>query len=185
MRRRRDLWIAAALSCLTAAGCTKTKANQAPPAVPKVIWIKPTSAEVTEYEEFIGHTDAVYSVEVRARVTGYLDKVNFNDGDEVEKGALLFQIDDRPYKAEFDRTAATLEQGKARLTRLTLDHYRAESLMSRSAIGKEEYDRINGDYEEGKATVGVYTAALDRAKLDLEFTQRHRADQWTPEPEDG
>ena len=82
---------------------------------PEVLFTFPTTDEVTNYEEFIGHTDAVNTVEVRARVTGYLDKVNFNDGDEVEKGALLFQIDDRPYKAEYERALATLEQGKARL----------------------------------------------------------------------
>ncbi len=171
MCRRRELWISAALSGLVAAGCTKTKANQAPPQVPKVIYNTPTTDEVIDFEEFIGHTEAVFTVEVRARVTGYLDKVNFNDGDEVEKGALLFQIDDRPYKAEYDRALATLDQGKARLTRLTADHVRAVGLMNRSAIGKEEFDRINGDFEEGKATIGVYTAAVDRAKLDLDFTK--------------
>ena len=171
MHCRRELWIAAVLSCLTAAGCSKTKANQAAPAVPKVIVTAPTSDEITDYEEFIGHTEAVYSVEVRARVTGYLDKVNFNDGDEVEKGALLFLIDDRPYKAEFDRTQATLEQGKARLTRLTLDHNRAVTLFNKGAIGREEFDRITGDFAEGTAAIGVYTAAVDRSKLDLDFTR--------------
>ena len=169
--RRGDLWLAALISSVSVAGCTKMKANQGPPPTPEVLYTLPTSDEITDYEEFIGHTDAVQTVEVRARVTGYLDKVNFNDGDEVEKGTLLFQIDDRPYKAEFDRTKATLDQGEARLTRLSLDHNRAVMLMNRNAIGKEEFDRINGDFAEGKATIGVYTAALERSKLDLDFTR--------------
>ena len=169
--RRHDLWLAALLSCLMVAGCAKTKANQGPPPAPEVLYTHPTSDEITDYEEFIGHTDAVQTVQVMARVTGYLDKVNFNDGDEVEKDTLLFKIDDRPYKAEYDRTEATLEQGKARLTRLLADHNRAVNLMNRNAIGREEFDRINGDFAEGKATIGVYTAALERARLDLDFTK--------------
>ena len=169
--RVRDLWLVALLTPLLTTGCSKMKASPPAPRPPEVLFTYPTSDEITDYEEFIGHTDAVNTVEVRARVTGYLDKVNFNDGDEVEKGTLLFQIDDRPYKAEYERALATLEQGKARLTRLNNDHNRAINLMNRNAIGREEFDLINGNFEEGKATVGVYTAAVDRAKLDLDFTQ--------------
>ena len=170
---RREWWIAALIcSSLAASGCSNTKANEkAKQPAPEVYYKSPTLQEITDYEEFIGHTEAVNTVQVMARVTGYLDKVNFRDGDEVEKGSLLFQIDDRPYKAEYERTLATLEQGKARLDRLTKDHNRADILLIRNAIGKEEYDLINGNFEEGKATVGVYTAALSRAKLDLDFTQ--------------
>ena len=169
--RRRELWPVALLSCLAVAGCNHAKAKPKDDKPPEVLYTHPTTDEVTDYEEFIGHTEAVNTVQVMARVTGYLDKVNFSDGDEVEKGALLFQIDDRPYKAEFDRTEATLRQGEARLTRLSADHNRAFNLMNRNAIGREEFDRINGDFAEGKATIGVYTAALERSRLDLTFTQ--------------
>ncbi len=171
--RRNVWWIAALLSsCLAASGCSNTKANEKPkPLPPEVGVTTPTFQEVTDYEEFIGHTEAVNTVQVMARVTGYLDKVNFQDGDEVEAGKELFQIDDRPYKAEFDRMKATLEQGVARLSRLTNDHNRAVALMARNAIGREEFDRINGDFEEAKALVGVYTASLARAELDLKFTR--------------
>lgn len=168
--RGRDLWLVALLGALLASGCNNIKAEAKKPEPPEVLFTYPTSDEVVNYEEFIGHTDAVYTVEVRARVTGYLDKVSFNDGDEVEKDAPLFKIDDRPYKAEYDRALATLDQGKARLSRLAKDHDRAINLMNRNAIGREEFDLINGNFEEGKATVGVYTAAVDRAKLDLDFT---------------
>jgi multidrug efflux system membrane fusion protein len=169
--RGRDLWLAALLAPVLASGCNNIKAEAKKPDPPEVLYTFPTTDEIVNYEEFIGHTDAVNTVEVRARVTGYLDKVFFNDGDEVEKGAMLFQIDDRPYKAEYERTLATLEQGKARLNRATKDHDRAVALRSRNAIGQEEFDRINGDYQEAIATVGVYTAALERSKLDLDFTK--------------
>jgi multidrug efflux system membrane fusion protein len=169
--RGRELWIVALLFPVLASGCNRIKAEPPKAAPPEVLYTFPTTDEVTNFEEFIGHTDAVNTVEVRARVTGYLDKVNFNDGDEIEKGALLFQIDDRPYKAEYERSLATLEQGKARYDRTNRDHVRAVNLRSRNAIGQEEFDLINGNFEEAKATVGVYTAALERAKLDLDFTK--------------
>jgi multidrug efflux system membrane fusion protein len=168
--RGRDLGFVALLFPLMAAGCERVQATPKASPPPEVLYTFPTTDEVVNYEEFIGHTDAVYTVEVRARVTGYLDKVSFNDGDEVEKDALLFKIDDRPYKAEYDRALATLEQGKARLFRLTRDHDRAVNLKNRNAIGAEEFDLITGNYQEGIASVGVYTAAVDRAKLDLDFT---------------
>jgi len=167
----RDLWLIALLAPLMASGCNETKAVSKRQEIPDVLYTFPTSDEVVNYEEFIGHTDAVNTVEVRARVTGYLDKVSFNDGDEVEKGALLFQIDDRPYKAEFERAQATLEQGKAVLNRRAKDYDRAVNLRKRDAIGLEEFDLINGNYQEAIASVGVYTAALERAKLDLDFTR--------------
>ena len=168
--RGRDLWPLILLAPLLASGCNNVKAVAKKPEPPEVLYTFPTTDEVVKYEDFIGHTDAVFTVEVRARVTGYLDSVFFNDGDEVKEGAPLFKIDERPYKAEYDRAWATLDQGKAHLSRLTKDHDRAINLMNRNAIGREEFDRIIGDYEEGKALVGVYTAAVARAELDLKFT---------------
>ncbi len=169
--RRRDVLIAALLSCGVGAGCAKTAAKPVDTRLDEVLVSQPTTAEVTDYEEFIGHTDAMFSVEVRARVNGYLDKVNFNDGEEVEKGAVLFEIDPRPYQATFDQSIANLEQGKARLTRSTADHRRAEALLKRNAIGFEEYDKIQGDFAETKATIGGAKASLDMAQLNLDFTK--------------
>ena len=167
----REVLIAGLMSLLLAAGCAKTPMKPADPPPDEVLVSLPTSDEVTDYEEFIGHTEAVYAVDVRARVNGYLDKVNFNDGDEVEKGTTLFDIDARPYKATFDNTTAMLEQGQARLTRTTADHRRADALLQRNAIGREEYDRIQGDYAESKATIGAAKASLDMAQLNLDWTK--------------
>ncbi len=166
---RRDGWVGLLLLSGLVTGCGKVVEKPKPP-LDLVLTSKPTEDEVTDYEEFIGHTDAVFSVEVRARVTGYLDQVAFKDGDEVNKGDLLFQIDARPYQATFDQTAATLEQGRARLTTATNNHLRAEALFRRNAIGREEYDRIQGDFAEATANIGVAKAALDSAQLNLDFT---------------
>ena len=148
--RVRAFWLVASIVPLLASGCNKMKASPPPPKPPEVLYTFPTTDEITDYEEFIGHTDAVYTVEVRARVTGYLDDVKFKDGDEVEKGAPLFQIDNRPYKAEYERALATLEQGKAQLVRRSNDHNRAVNLMNRNAIGREEFDLINRQLRGGQ-----------------------------------
>ena len=169
--RRRDLLIVALLSGAVGGGCAKTQAKPADPKPDEVLVSMPTEDEVTDYEEFIGHTEAIFSVDVRARVNGYLDKVNFTDGDEVEKGADLFEIDARPYQATFDQTVASLEQGKARLTRTSADQRRAEALLKRNAIGLEEYDRIQGDFAEAKASIGAAKAMLDMAQLNLDWTK--------------
>ena len=148
---RRDGWLAALMAgILAASGCSRPMAAKpADTRPPEVLVSRPITEEVTDYEEFIGHIDAVQSVEVRARVTGYLNKVHFIDGAEVNQGDLLFEIDDRPYRAENDRAESNLEQGKAHLTRLSRDHSRAESLLARNAIGREEYDRIQGGLRRG------------------------------------
>jgi RND family efflux transporter MFP subunit len=139
--------------------------------VPKVEVAFPATETVSDFEAFTGRFEAIYSVEIRARVTGYLDKVHFTDGIEVPEGELLFEIDPRPYETELERTEATLLQTEAHLRRLDADQKRANGLYSRAAIGREEYDRIMGDYSEAQAAVGVAKAARDMARLSLEFTK--------------
>src|SRR5438876_737241 len=109
-----------AVGC-SALGC-EAKKPAAPPPKPEVVKVsQPVYDEVTDYEDFTGRTDAVFTVEVRARVTGYLDKVLFKDGDEVKQDDPLFEIDPRPYKAEYDRAEAALAQSEAHLKRLEAD----------------------------------------------------------------
>ncbi len=152
-------------------GCNKPKPVAAAQKPDEVLVALPTTDEVTDYEEFIGHIDAIYAVDVTARVTGYLDQANFQDGDEVEKGALLFTIDPRTYQATFGQIKAQVEQGLAHLNRTTADHRRADALLQRNAIGREEYDRIQGDFAESKASVGMANAMFDMAKLNIEWTK--------------
>ena len=143
-----------------------------PPKPPVVMIAEPVVREVTDYEEgLVGQTAAVQMVEVRARVNGYLEKVNFKDGDEVKEGAVLFEIDPRPYDAEVARTEAAVGLSEAHYKRLEADLKRARSLVARQAIGREEFDKIVGDYAEAGASVGIAKANRDLAKLNQEFAK--------------
>jgi RND family efflux transporter MFP subunit len=158
-------------AALILAGCTQEPPKLAPPKPAVVLVRQPVSDNVSDYEEFTGRIDAVYSTEVRARVTGYLDSANFKEGDEVQEKDLLFVIDPRPYQTELDRTESTVLQTEARLKRLDAEHRRALSNYSRGAISREEFDRTAGDLEETQAALGIAKANRDLAKLNLEFTQ--------------
>jgi RND family efflux transporter MFP subunit len=172
MSRRRVLTFAPlVLAAAAAAGCERPQPELPPARPPDVIVGRAVTDYVTDYEDFTGRTDAIYSVEVRARVTGYLEKVQFKDGDEVKEGDLLFEIDARPYKAQLDQTEATLAQNEAHLTRLTADYKRAENLYRRGSIGREEFDKYTGDRSESEAAVGIARAQYDMAKLNYGFTK--------------
>ena len=131
----------------------------------------PVSGEVTDYVDFPGRIEAVNSVEVRARVTGYLEKVYFKEGADVAQGDLLFEIDARPYEAELARAEGAVIQSEGRLTRLNGDFERATALQAKGALSKEEFSRITGDRTEAQGALKVNEAARDLAKLNLEFTQ--------------
>jgi RND family efflux transporter MFP subunit len=168
---RRGIWMTAALLLLLpGVGCENAAPKLLPPKPPVVVVSQPVEEQINDYEDFTGRTEAVFTVEVRARVTGYLDKVHFEDGTEVNANDLLFEIDPRPYQGELERSEATVLQTEARLNRLEADFRRATALFSRNAIGREEYDRIAGDHSEAIAAVKSARANRDIAKLNLEFT---------------
>jgi RND family efflux transporter MFP subunit len=153
-------------------GCNQPQA--APPSKPPPAEVKvshPVIKEVTDYEDFPGRIEAINSIEVRARVTGYLDKVNFDEGSEVKQGDVLFEIDARPYQAELNRAEANLVQAEAHLKRLNADYQRAVGLLPKGAMGREEFDKITGDRAEASAAVGVAKASKDLAQLNLGFTK--------------
>ncbi len=127
---------------------------------------------MTDYEEFPGWTEAIYSVQVRARVSGYLmNPVYFKDGDMVEANTKLFQIDDRQYRADLDRAEGTVKQYEAHVERLRRDYERVKNLKARAAVGQEEYDRYEGDYKEAVANLEVAKGNRDLARLNLEWTE--------------
>src|SRR5262245_24453550 len=109
---------------ILAAGCQKSPPALAPPKPPEVIVAKALAQDVSDFEEFTGRVEAVETVEIRAHVTGYLEKVLFTEGAQVKKDDVLFEIDPRLLKAEVDRTAANLAQADARVTRLEADYKR-------------------------------------------------------------
>jgi RND family efflux transporter MFP subunit len=167
-------WITAiALSCAASSGCGKSQAQMGPPpaGAPEVQVSLPVSATVTDYEDFPGRIVAVNSVEVRARVTGYLERVHFTEGADVKKGELLFEIDPRPYEAELSRAEGNVVQSEGRLKRLEGDYERAQGLLAKGTISKEELARITGDLTEAQGAVMVNKAARDLAALNVGFTR--------------
>jgi membrane fusion protein, multidrug efflux system len=157
--------------CAVLLGCNPPGGPQGPGnKAPDVLVSVPVSDTVTDYEDFPGRTEAVYSIELRARVTGYLDRAYLKEGADVQKGQVLFRIDPRPYQAELNRAEANLTQANARSKRLNADYARARLLYGKGTIGREEFDKIAGDRAEAEAGIGVAEAALEMARLNLDFT---------------
>jgi RND family efflux transporter MFP subunit len=153
------------------AGCKNKQAaaNTAPPP-PTVTVSRPTVKDVVHYAEFTGTTEAVESVVIRARVEGYLEQIHFTEGAMVEKGALLFTIDDRPYQAKLDETLADLAIRRAELNLAQATRVRKENALRDNAVS--EVDVIDARAELGKAEAGITAAkaAIRTAKLDISYT---------------
>lgn len=161
-----SLVLAALSSCERAQQATNTASPPAPVTV-----AKPLAADLIEWDEFIGRLDAPESVEIRARVSGYLEKIHFREGSDVKAGDLLFTIDPRPYQAVVDRTAADVERAEVRLALAQMEAKRAKNLMESKAIAVEEIEQRNQALAEAEASLRSSKATLEQAKLDLEFTQ--------------
>ena len=159
------------LGCLLMAGCTRPATPVVVVKPPEVIFDRPALESVADYEEFTGRITAYKSVDVKARVTGYLEApLRFKDGDEVDQGAPLFDIDPLPYQAELERAKAAVKQAQAKVNRLTRDDTRAKELLPRNAISQEEADRIAGELAEAVAGVGVADAQEKLAQQNLNYT---------------
>jgi multidrug efflux system membrane fusion protein len=150
--------------------CTQQQPSNPPPP-PKVTVSQPVVRDVVELDEYTGRLEAIESVEVRARVSGYLQSVHFTHGAIVKKGALLFVIDPRPYQAELNRAKAALEQAIARYGRTQKDFARAQQLVKSRAISQEEVDTRAADQREAEEAVRAARAAVEAAQLNVEFTQ--------------
>jgi len=176
MLARQQVQTRGALSVLLAlaailSGCkNETAAQQAPPP-PDVTVAEVLSREVQEWDEYTGRLRAVETVELRARVSGFLESVNFVDGQMVKKGDLLFVIDPRPYQATLDAANAELARAEASLALAVNDMERAEELLANRAISAEEYDTRSKEVLEARATVQESVAKVAQAELDVEFTE--------------
>lgn len=142
-----------------------------PPKLPEVFFVMPTRDKLLDYEDCTGRTEAYKTVDLRARVTGYLDKWDFVPGKEVSRGDVLFHIDPRSYQAELARAEANVVQAESRLSRLNSDYNRAGRLLSTNAINREEFDKITGDRAEADASVGIAKASRDLARLNIAYTK--------------
>lgn len=144
-------------------------ATQAPPA--PVTVAKPIVKKLTEWDEFTGRLAPVASVEVRARVSGYIESTHFVEGTEVKEGDLLFVIDPRRYEAEFARANADLARAKAGLELATAEAGRAAKLVESRSISAEEADVKVKTRVQANASLESAQASLDMAKLELDFTR--------------
>lgn len=153
-------------------GCSKSAASDPKKTPPPVVTVAvPVVQEVTDYFEFPGETAAVGEVEVRARVTGYIVKVNFEDGQKVKKGDLLFEIDPRPYQAALDRAKGELARLQATLAKAQADLARSERLRPSGAVSQDEYEQHVAQVAISKASIQSAEAAIREAELNLEFTK--------------
>ncbi|RVU17432.1 efflux RND transporter periplasmic adaptor subunit [Methylobacterium oryzihabitans] len=168
MRRH---WLAAAIpALLVVAGLpARAQAPGGPP--PTVIVAKPVVKEVVEHDDYTGRFNAIENVDVRARVTGYLEKIHFQDGSRVKKGDLLFTIDRRPYKATLDQAQAALASANARLNFSQTDLERAQTLSRSGNISEQVTDQRRQASLTAQADVESATAALRQAQLNYDFTE--------------
>jgi len=152
------------------AACSRKVAGQSPP--PPAVTVAPVERkELVEWDEFTGRTEAVESVAVRPRVSGYIQEVRFQSGQLVKKGDVLFIIDPRWHQAEFDRRQAEFEQSRVRLENAKREADRTPQLLANNAISIEESDARQARYQEAKGALLAAQAALDSTRLDLEYTQ--------------
>ena len=145
-------------------------AQQAQPA-PEVGVAEVVTRSVREWDAFTGRIVAVESVELRPRVSGYVQRVAYEEGAEVAKGDLLFVIDPRPYKATLDRALADLARARAESDLARSQHARAQALIEAQAISREEFETRRAGTAQGNAGVRAAEAAVAAARLDLQFTE--------------
>ena len=150
---------------------TPQKAAQKGPPAPQVSVALPQKRTVTDRDEYVGRFVAIDSVEIRARVSGYLDAVQFTDGEIVKKGAKLFQIDQRPFTAALDQARADLARAKAQLDLAGADLVRAQDLIERKTISEAIYEQRIQAKRAADAQMQSAEAAVRVADLNLEFTE--------------
>src|SRR4051794_1284673 len=164
--------IAAALSLAFAlAACGQGEKGAVAPPPPTVTVAKPAVRAVTDQDEYVGRFVAIDAVEVRARVSGYLDKIHFRDGQMVKQGDLLFTIDKRPFENTVAQQRANLAQAKANLAFAESDLDRGKQLVRERTISEQVFQQRTQAFGSSQASVAANEAAVKQAELDLDFTE--------------
>jgi RND family efflux transporter MFP subunit len=156
---------------LAACGQSQSQPQASAPPPPQVTIAKPVSKMIAEQDEYVGRFVAVESVEVRARVPGYLEAIHFQDGQLVKAGDLLFTIDRRPFQIALAQAQASLAQAKATLAFAESDLARAQGLAVGTVITQQTFDQRTQAKRIAEASVAAQQAAERQATLDLEFTE--------------
>lgn len=160
-------------SCLGLAGCFHGPGQGAEKSLPKVTVSYPLQREVTDYQDYTGRTAAVDSVQVQARVTGYLDKIFFTEGAEVTENTVLYEIDPRPYKAAYDAAKAQVAQNVASLELAKQDNRRYKKLAKDQpgAVTQTDLDKYQSQEDQAVANLDYARANQETAKLNLDWTR--------------
>ncbi len=153
------------------ASCGDNQPKGGPPPAPPVTVAHPVKRSVFDFDEYVGRFVALNSVEVRARVSGYLEKVQFKDGQIVKQGDLLFTIDKRPFQNAVDQATATLTQAKSNLDFTQADFTRGQQLVRDKTITDQTFEQRAQAFRNAEAAVSNAEAALRTANLDLAFTE--------------
>ncbi|WP_149195073.1 efflux RND transporter periplasmic adaptor subunit [Luteimonas suaedae] len=171
LRRRIAAPLLGVLAAAVLAACSSQAAPGEDMPPPEVSVAQVLSRPVAQWDDFTGRVVAVGTVELRPRVSGYIERVAFQEGDEVKKGDLLFVIDQRPYRAALARAQAQLARAKSQAQLARSQDVRAEELLEASAISREEFEARRAATAQGDAEVRAAEAAVTTAQLDLQFTE--------------
>ncbi|MDD2319316.1 MAG: efflux RND transporter periplasmic adaptor subunit [Geobacteraceae bacterium] len=166
--RRKPAILLPLLIC-TAVGCGKEKTAPPPPPVVEVVEV--VQQDVPVYSEYVASTDGSVNASIRPQVTGYLISQNYKEGDVVRKGQVLFRIDPRVFQASLNQAMGQLAQQQARWTTAKANLRRIKPLAAQNAVSQKDLDDATGQEQSTHASVIAAQAAVDKAKLDLEFTK--------------
>jgi RND family efflux transporter MFP subunit len=158
------------LAALLAAGCDSAAPTHGAKK-PKVVVTEPIVDRVMDYQDFTGRLAAIKTVDIRARVSGYVTEVPFKEGDAVKEGDLLFQIDTRPYHADLGQADANVKLAIADRKLQERNAERARLMLPTRAISREDFDTTMAALDKASASVGSYEAARDKARLYLDYTR--------------
>lgn len=164
------LFTLSALIALAISGCSEgAESGIQPP--PEVSVAHVLARPVRQWDEFNGRLVAVETVDLRPRVSGYIDRINYHEGDSVKKGQVLFTIDQRPYRAVLAGAQAEVDRARSAATLAMLQSKRAETLVEAKAISREEFESRNAATAQSNAAVRAAHAAVVTASLDLQYTE--------------
>jgi RND family efflux transporter MFP subunit len=152
-------------------GCDNKPAASSGPGLPAVTVSRPVQQKITEWDEYTGRFVAVKTVEVRARVSGFIDSIHFKDGQIVKQGDLLFVIDPRPYRLAVEQATADRDRARAKLAIASSDVERATPLVRSQTVTEREFDTRKSTQDDASAAVMSAYAALKQAQLNLEWTE--------------
>jgi membrane fusion protein, multidrug efflux system len=156
---------------LLAAGCSKAAEQPAAPPPPAVTVALPTARTVTDWDEFVGRFEAIQQVQIRARVGGFVDSVDFKDGAIIKAGDLLYVIDPRPYEATLLQARGQFADAKAKLDLAQRELARATELVRTNAVSEAVVDQRKQQTEAAQAAVLQAEGVMKRAELDVSFTK--------------